>query len=273
MYTFSKSFANLDEFRRYLETAPVNKTAFYSLHSETQTEQFTGTRSYTAADLLLRDGDEENAKKLRAAVGTGVNSAPWDGTRVRRFSAVCGGVANVPATVLGLPKSMIRTQKITYKDSKVISLIYNISIDCTVKSDEINKVSAALVSAVLGLEKKGYRINLYVCECAYRGAGRNKETLAGFIRIKDSGQYMDLKKMSYPLVNPSMLRRHFFAYTERVPGLTPARSWQDTYGTPIRDAAEVTDLAKSAGLRAGKVVSFYDIRHKGTDEIIKAVLS
>ena len=106
----------------------------------------------------------------------------------------------------------------------------------------------------------------------YEGTGRDKETVAAFVRIKDSGQYLDAKKMAYPLVNPSMLRRHFFRFIEKAEGITSKR-WPSGYGRPVRDAAEVAELAKGAGVRAGRVVSFYDIRTKSAPEIMQFVLS
>ena len=273
MFTVTKSFANLDAFRRHLDETQNNTAVFGSYYeSEKGTRSFTGTGSFVDADGLLRDGDTENARKLNAAAGNGLKSANGDGARVRRFSAVCGGVANVPATVLGLPKSMIQTRKIVYKDSKVLNLIYNTSIDWTVGADEITKVSATLVCAIMGLEKKGYRVNLFVNMSVYEGTGRNKETVAAFVRIKDSGQYLDAKKMAYPLVNPSMLRRHFFKFIEKAAGISNSR-WPDGYGHPIKDAAEVAELAKGAGVRSGRVVSFYDIRRMSAPEIMQFVLS
>lgn len=267
MYTFSKSFQNLDALRRYLDTAANSKLFANTNESRTGSEKFTGTASYQAANEMLRDGDAENASKLKAAAGSGLKAASGDGQRVRHYSAVCGGSVNVPNMLMGLPKSMIATKKVIYKDSKVLSLIYNASIDCKVKADEINKVSAYLVNAIMGLEKKGYRVNLYVMHASTRG----NEKCAAFVRIKDSGQYMDVKKMAYPLVNPSMLRRHYFRFLETVPGLKDPL-WLYTYGRPVMEKETALDLAKEAGLNVKKIVSFYDIRKMTSPEMMRFVL-
>lgn len=266
-YSFSKSFANLDGLRRYLDTAETNKTIFPEEHSKTGKKSFTGTYSFEEADALLRDGDTKNAERLKAVSGTGLKAPAGETTKTRRYNHVTGGNVNVPAMLNGLPKSMIAQKKMIYKNTKVLSLIYGFSIDWTVNEDEISRVSVNLVSAIMGLEKKGYRINLYVGF----GCQHSEERVGMFVRIKDAGQYIDPKKMAYPLVNPSMLRRHNFRFLETVPGLK-VKTWSHGYGRPLKDIESLTDLAKEAGLTPKKVVTFYDIRNKTAPEIMKLLL-
>lgn len=269
---FTKVFQNLEGFRRYLDNAKYNELFKYEHSSETGRASFTGTADYNTANGLLRDGDTENAKKLAAAAGNGLKSANGDGQRSRRISAVCGGAANVPAVLMGLPKSMIMQKKFVYKDSKVLNLVYSVSIGANINASEINRVSVNLVNAIMGIEKKGYRVNLYVCVCAERRTGRGSEFCNMFVRIKDSGQYMDVKKMAYPLVNPSMLRRHYFRFVETAENIKDS-SWVYTYGTPIKDVLKIQDFAKSAGINAKKAVTFYGIQQKTSPEIMQLLLS
>jgi hypothetical protein len=259
-----QSFTNLDGLRRYLDTTPENNVfRGRRLGSQTGSEEFSGTESYAAANVLLRDGDEKSAAALKAAAGVHINAA-GEGYKVRRYAAVCGGTANVAAALIGLPRSMYATKKVTYKDSKVLNLCYNGSADCSVDKNEIAQTAAALTNAVLGLEKNGYRVNLYV----YFGSRCSTESCNMFVRIKDSGQYIDVRKMAYPLVNPSMLRRHFLRFVEVVPGLKSSY-FTIGHGTPINDRDHVQTCAKEAGLNLKKVVSFYDLRGMKTPEIVK----
>ena len=271
---FTKVFSNLEGFRRYLDTAKFNDLFKYEYErsSNTGRASFTGTANYETADGLLRDGDTENAKRLTAATGNGLKSANGDGQRARRVSAVCGGAANVPAVLMGLPKSMIKQQKFVYKDTKVLNLVYSVSIHSGIDASEINRVSINLVNAIMGIEKKGYRVNLYVCVCAERRAGRGSEFCNMFVRIKDSGQYMDVKKMAYPLVNPSMLRRHYFRFVETAENIKNS-SWVDTYGTPIRDVLKIQEFAKNAGINAQKVVTSYNIPHETAQAKMQRLIS
>ena len=272
---FTKVFSNLEGFRRYLDNAKFNELFKdeNDRSSRTGRAYFTGTADYDTADGLLRDGDTENAKKLTAASGAGLKSANGDGQRARRVSAVCGGAANVPAVLMGLPKSMIMQKKFVYKDSKVLNLVYSVSIGANIDADEINRVSVNLVNAIMGIEKSGYRVNLYVCVCAERKyTRRGSEYCNMFVRIKDSGQYMDVKKMAYPLVNPSMLRRHYFRFVETAENIKDS-SWVHTYGTPIKDVLKIQEFAKNAGINAKKAVTFYDVREKSAPDIMRLLLS
>lgn len=261
-----KSFTNLDGFRAYLDAAPENEVfAGRSCGSRTGSEKFAGTESYEAANILLRDADSRTAAALKAAAAVHVKTL-GEGRRTRHFNAVCGGAVNVPATIMGLPKSMIRTEKVTYKDSKVLTICYNGTAASSVDKNALRDTAAALMGAIMGLEKNGYRINLYV----YMGSRRGADSCNMFVRIKDSGQYLDLKKMAYPLVNPSMLRRHFLRFVETAPGLKN-QSFYIGHGAVIDDAGAVQSAAKEAGLNFKKIVSFESLRGKKAPAIMEAL--
>lgn len=266
---FCKSFENLASFHAYLNGTPYSKTfAGRSHDSVTGTRAFTGTDSYEAAEKLLIEGDAESAAKIYKAVNIKIKQTAGAGTKMRRFSSVCGGAVNVPATLVGLPKSMYNTKKIHFENgSKVLTICYNNNASSCVSVDEKVNASAALVAAVVELENRGYRINLYASCSAYNG----HEYCANFVKVKDSGQYMDLLKMSYPLVNPSFQRRHAFRFRETMPGLS--RGWVGGYGCSVTDSATVATLAKEAGLNLKKIVTYYEIDGKTPAEIVDKILS
>lgn len=263
-----KTFSNLDGFRAYLDSATENEVfSGRPCGSRTGSAKFAGTDSYESANLLLRDGDTKNAAALKAAAAAHIKTL-GDGVRTKRYNAVCGGVANVPATLMGLPKSMIRTQKVTFKDSKVLTICYNGTAAAHVDKNDLRDTAARLMSALVGLEKNGYRVNLYV----YMGSRRGDDSCNMFVRIKDSGQYMDLKKAAYPLINPSMLRRHYLRFVETAPGLKN-REFYCGHGSVIDDPAAVESAAKAAGLTLKKIVSFEELRGIKTAAAIMEKLS
>lgn len=260
---YTKVFNNLEGLRSFLDGTKENAVfAGKSCGSQTGTLKFTGTEDYQDANTLLRDGDGKNAARLRAATAVHVKTL-GEGKRSRRFNAVCGGAVNVPAALIGLPKTMIRTERVTFKDSKVLNICYNGTAACDVNKTQITDTAAALMGALMGLEKNGYRINLYL----YMGSRRGADSCNMFVKIKDSGQYLDLKKTAYPLVNPSMLRRHYLRFVEVVPGLKNS-SFYFGHGSVIDDRGHVENAAKDAGLNLKKIVSFYDLRGKTTAEIV-----
>lgn len=264
----TKTFSNLDGLRSYLDTTPENEV-FKSRRcgSHTGSEKFSGTESYEAANVLLRDGDEKSAAALKTATAARVKTI-GEGKRTRRYNAICGGAVNVPAALLGLPKTMIRTEKVSYKDSKVLNVCYNGSASSDIEAYELKDTAAALMGALMGLEKNGYRVNLYVYFGSKCSASRGRyDTCNMFVRIKDSAQYLDIKKTAYPLVNPSMLRRHFLRFVETAPGLTNKR-FTIGHGAPVTDSDTIKNAANNAGLHLKKIVSFYELRGLDTAAIM-----
>jgi hypothetical protein len=89
------------------------------------------------------------------------------------------------------------------------------------------------------------------------------EAAGAFIKIKDSGAYMDRKKMAYPLVNTSFFRRHMFKFIETNDGLKDS-IWASCYGMAIdKNAAgheKRIQIAKAAGVQVKNIVSYYDIK-------------
>lgn len=263
MQYFIKTFSNLASFSRFIEEAPVNKEVFrYGLESETGTRSFTGTSSFDEAKTLLRDGDEKNAKKIINVTAPGKITAK--DIRPRRERSYYGGAVNIGAVVTGRPKTMYRNvmQKI---DTKVLTFVYNTSVSCMVEADDIARAAVNLTSAICGIEKKGYRVNLY----AGKISTDRHECFAALVKIKDSKTYMDRKKMAYPLINPSMNRRHMFAALERAEGIS--RDWADGYG---RRADEKTsaEAVKRAGIDARRVISYFDICRMDAAGIIDYLL-
>ena len=264
----TKTFSNLDGLRGYLDTTPENEVfKGHKCGSFTGSESFSGTESYEAANVLLRDGDEKSAAALKSATAAHVKTL-GEGKRTRRFNAICGGAANVPAALLGLPKTMIRTERVSYKDSKVLNICYNGTASCDIDANELKDTAAALMGALMGLEKNGYRVNLYVYFGSKCSASRGRyDTCNMFVRIKDSAQYLDIKKTAYPLVNPSMLRRHYLRFVEVAPGLKNTY-FRIGHGSPITDSSCIENAAKNAWLHLKKIVSFYELRGLNTAAII-----
>ena len=261
MKYFIKTFANLATFARYLEEAPVNPF-FRVLESETGTRSFTGTNSFAEAKELLRDGDEKNAKKIINVTAPGKVSAK--DIRPRRERSYYGGAVNIGAVVTGRPKTMYRNvmQK---TEAKVLSFVYNTSVSCMVRADDIARAAVNLTSAICGLESKGYRVNLYAGKISID----RDECFAALVKIKDSKTYMDRKKMAYPLINPSMNRRHMFAALERAEGISSG--WSCGYGRRA-DTKTTEEAVKRAGIDARHVISYFDICNMDAAEIIDYLL-
>ena len=261
MYIYAKSFNNLDSFSRFLEGATV-KPEFINRYNgpssvRTDREKWYGTPSFEAADHLFQFGDDKSARKMTPAALQKAAEVRAADLHPRRVRSVAGFTPNVPAVLQGRPKTMYKIVRQNV-DTKVLTVCYDCASDWTIK-DTDRAAALKLVNTVLGIEKKGYRVNLYICACMES----SHEAAGAFIKIKDSGAYMDRKKMAYPLVNTSFFRRHMFKFIETNDGLKDS-IWASCYGMAIdKNAAgheKRIQIAKAAGVQVKNIVSYYDIK-------------
>ena len=118
-------------------------------------------------------------------------------------------------------------------NKKVITIIYCLSVDHTIKANKMLEASCNLINAILGIEATGKRVNLVLLSgTASEHSIRAKESCLNLLKIKDSGSLFDKSKMAYPLINPSYFRRHIFKAIESQEGLTDEQ-FLHTYGKVV----------------------------------------
>jgi len=263
MHIYAKSFCNLDSFARFLDGATV-RPEFLARDlgpSSVRTDgaKWYGTENFEAADHLFQYGDTKSARKMAPASLQKAAEVRAADLHPRRIRSVAGFTPNVTAVLQGRPKTMYKIIRQNV-ETKVITVCYDCASDWTVKDTDRAAAALKLVNAVLGIEKKGYRVNLYICACLES----LNEAAGAFIKIKDSGAYMDRKKMAYPLVNTSFFRRHMFKFIETNDGLQD-RGWAGHYGFAIPKSAAGLEkrlqIAKAAGVNVKNIVSYYDIKN------------
>ena len=125
------------------------------------------------------------------------------------------------------------------------------------------QTAANVASVIKQLENNGYRVNLYVCSCAYSG-----KTFATIItKLKSAGEYLDTLRLAYPFINPSFLRRHIFACQERLKGFNILHcqcyvAKDNTANEAIKNAFGKTDI---------KILSYELCENKSVEQIIKLI--
>lgn len=261
-----KSFANMTEFHRYLENGVVQDGFKSSPASqETDDERWYGTKSYSVADELYMKGDKENAKKidqLSGGIRELIRKYAAQKPMMKKYVSVAGFMPHVPNYIAGVPTSMIAARR-TKVPERVTDILINMQIDCSVSCEEIIKTMVELFKAIMMIESNGTRINLYSGEMVHNDAA--KQFVGLMVKIKDSRQPIDIVKMVYPLVHPSMLRRHDFRFMEVTKGVDP--SFHCGYGRVGEDnTKKLREIAKNA-----HVTDFYEIRRKNADEIVKVI--
>lgn len=264
---FTKAFNSLDEYSGYL-AAGIIQPLFdrgASTASVAGRASWAGTKDLEEANYLLRFGDVDNARRLVGGV-TVPGASLAESIRARRVRCVAGSSVNVPAALSGRPKSMY---KIVRKNvpAKVVNICYDTCTGCDIKASDMSAVAVKLANVILSVERAGYQVNLYAAAVTKQRA----EVAGCFVRVKSAGQYCDITRLAYCLVNPSFLRRSFFRFMEVTPGLSEP-GWVPGYGSADQGPDVVTEAAAAAGLVVQKSFNFYGLRHMSEGEIARAVL-
>ena len=215
---FLEKFESISEFQRAINTREVHEFYKDILSSENATKTFTGTESYEEAENLLLHGDKSIAAKLVEFNGKRMNEAKKNTI----YNSPVGFVPNIPNYLSGRPDNMFAVKTQTYKSCKVLNVCVNSAVSCDVTTKDIIAFNQKLLNVVYTLEKRGYRLNLYVGVVAE--FSKSKNIGACFIKVKDSGKLLNVTNVAYPLCNASFLRRHFFKWVE-TNGKTFARSY------------------------------------------------
>ena len=205
---FLEKFESISDFQRTINTREVHEFYKDILSSENATKTFTGTESYEEAENLLLHGDKSMAAQLVECNGKRMNEAK----KSTIYNSPVGFVPNIPNYLSGRPDNMFAVKTQTYKSCKVLNVFVNSAVSFDVTTKDIIAFNQKLLNVVYTLEKRGYRLNLYVGVVAEFSKSSNIG--ACFIKVKDSGKLMNVTNVAYPLCNASFLRRHFFKWVE-----------------------------------------------------------
>lgn len=223
-------FNSITSFVKALEERKENNSAMRGASSSKDGDKsFTGTKSYSEAVDLLKNGWTEKLEEVKQKFNTAVKANANASTeRVRPTTGVVGYAPCVPNAIRGLPNSMITTEK-TPQKIKAVSLVYGTTVNGDFRSENLIKCGVAIMQIVNNLELAGYRVKL-VQEVLASGTGN--DTATAMIDLKDYRQPLDLKKLCFPMIHTSMFRRIGFKWLETVPNLTN-RGFSSGYGSAL----------------------------------------
>lgn len=227
-------FNSIAEFMQYLETTPVNDAFKYAQQASTIEERsgrkWYGTQNYKEACNLLANGYNEGIEKLNKRIN-GVQKLNVDiQKQLKTYLDVQGFQPCVPLYLNNVPNCMVNS-KMQAKKQKILNVVKSISYSSFVAPEQITEYSVIALKIVQMLERQGYRVNLFVtmpCE-SHRG-----DVQICTIKLKSSSERLNLSKLAFPMLHPSMLRRFSFKYLEVQPDVTT--SFIDSYGVPMQPA-------------------------------------
>lgn len=221
-YICETTFKSLTHLMNYISNTPLNvnnQNNQYDLASSRKAsirDSFYLTQNYEEALELLSGGYDYGVEQLKAKLEC---MSSMDNNFDRKIiQDVVGFQPIVSNYLMGIPQNMFN-QKLVMKKQKVITINKCIDYMAIVPADKILEYSARTLRIIQELERKGYAINLnildgYSCE-------NGKEIIK--VRIKNSNERLNLAKLAFPLLHPSMLRRIMFRYVE-VSDTTPMRT-------------------------------------------------
>lgn len=220
-------YDSLHEFYEYLIHTPFNDAFCWAKHSSVDGDYyFTKTRDFSEAVELFKNGWSDMATKLVQRLKV-IESKAEPTMKPKNTLSVAGYQAIVPLYLQGVPNNMV-TKKMTPVKQKVITLNKSIDYNGGVSAEQIIEESIKAMQIVKKLEAQGYRCNLNIV--LGTTAGYPSKQFVVKVRIKSANEKMNVSKLAFPLVHPSMLRRLFFRFIEVYPNVT--KSFTSGYGAP-----------------------------------------
>lgn len=202
-------FDSAMEMAQTCKTRPITDSRFDDKSKETF-GSFEGVSTYQDALDLLSGGYQPTVDAMRGVFKAGVQGS---GNRFAFQNSVVGFAPVVPLALKNVPNSMIGMTMKPIK-CKVVDVYYDMTCSCGTDSKDIIEAGRKLLSAVIELERQGYRFNLY----AVQGYNDNTGCDMAVVKVKSATQPLDLKRISFPLTHTAFFRVIGFDWYSKVPG-------------------------------------------------------
>ncbi|MCX7924167.1 MAG: hypothetical protein N3B21_19485 [Clostridia bacterium] len=224
-------FDSITDFLKFFEDNSTPNQIFrhdYKLSSQdTHRAHWHGTANWEEAISLIKNGWDDMAKKLENRLNVKMNEMNITRSSRKPYYDVVGFQASVPRYLQGIPTNMIN-QKTVVQKQRVITIAKDILYSAMYTQEQIIESSTKALQIVKAIEAKGVRVNLSVFQ--YNGGRNSRQILFTNVKIKDSSERLNVSKLAFPMVHPSMFRRLFFRHIEVEPQLTDSYTFHGTYG-------------------------------------------
>lgn len=218
-------FESLNEFYDYVCKTPLNETFRWRSNLSSSKKEHgwkTGwymSKSFDEASELFKNGWNAGAEELTKRLNAVKSKAEVD-KAFKNVLDVCGYQAIVPLYLQGVPNSMVNKRLVPVKQ-KVITINKMLSASSCVKAETMKQESIKCFQIIKKIEQSGIRVNLNLLISTGHVCAK--------IRLKSAGERLNVSKLAFPLVHPSMFRRLYFRFIETYP--TIPQSYAYGYGT------------------------------------------
>lgn len=228
MAVYKQEFYSIGQFYDYICKTSINDAFRWKQLSSSKVcasrDKFTGTHTFDEASVLMRNGWTDMAKRLNTKLQATAKPAPI--MQRKHVLGVSGFQPIVPLYLAGVPANMVDVRMVPVK-SKIINITKSINYHCGTSAETIIDESVKAMQVVKQLEAQGYRCNLNVA----LGVCADQRHIVAKVCIKRAGEKLNVSKLAFPMVHPSMLRRLFFRYIEVCPDVT--KGFTNGYGMPV----------------------------------------
>ena len=240
-----EQFDNLTKFSKALERSENVVFRGEILSSKKEYSTWAGTRTYEEAIDLFNNGWDDKVDEIKKGLVEfeKANEKNVSYQKSRPSTSVVGFAPHVPNAILGLPNSMIMTERTPMK-AKAVRLVYNMSMNAGTDADDILKAGLCVLKIAYSMEMKGYRVRIDVSPFA---STSSREDAICVVCVKDWRQHIDIKKVAFPIANPAMFRRLGFRWLESTENLTDT-GYRCGYGRSFEDAKKEKKILTDAGV-------------------------
>lgn len=183
--------------------------------------EWSGTNTWEEAVQQFSNGLPDRAERLTKALAAFKVKANVTTSKVRPQNHYYGSAPNVPAAIIGLPKSMRRIERIPQK-VKAVSILYDMTQNAGTSAETLQKSGENVLNLVYLLECYGYRVSLDVI--AFNSYESDRFFILA-VNLKEWKQHLDVLKLSFPLTSPAMFRRFGFKWAETMPEVNGNHVW------------------------------------------------
>lgn len=204
--------------------------------SETQPYSFNKTSSYRDALDLAQNGWPEGIAQIKELSAQIFDLISHKIIRYDPYHDVEGAMIDIARYIDGEPECWIAFEENKTQapaSSDLITLVFNASASAGVRTEVMERKGAAITALTECLEFAGKRVKVVFVGCT----SRHSKSGEFFVTIKEFDQPLDMDRLAFALIHPSMFRRLTLRCIELMPEAYQCIA-NTSYGSP---ADVVTD--------------------------------
>lgn len=189
-------------------------------------EQWAGTRSFSQAVNLAREGWAEGLGRMQLAIDAIAANAPSSLVAAAYDLDVAGAYPIAALAAAGSPLCMVNPAPVADRARPVLRLATSVALPAQYEPSEVFAYGAGLIAVIDALEQAGFSVELSSVRCNH---ALNDEKIKLTIKtlLKPAGQPLELERLAFCLAHAAYNRRLHFGVVE---ARCKSKDWAGTYG-------------------------------------------